>query len=60
MQYYSIWEDAIFVASGMPQIDYLLYDDNNELVYAGSAVAKPNQGSCEINISRIVYFKCSK
>lgn len=54
MQYYSIWEDAIFVASGMSQIDYLLYDDNNELVYAGRAVAKPNQGSCEINISRIV------
>lgn len=54
MQYYSIWQDAIYTVTGVSQTEYLIYDENNALIYAGRAVARPNQGSCEINISRIV------
>lgn len=54
MQYYSIWQDAIYVATGLTSMIYNIYDENTNLVYTGRAVARPDNGSCEINISRIV------
>jgi len=54
MQYYSIWQDAIYVATGLTSMIYNIYDENSELVYTGRAVARPDNGNCEINISRIV------
>ena len=52
--YHSIWEDVIYVVTGTTEITYLLYNENSELIYAGVAVARPNDGSCRINVSRIV------
>lgn len=54
MQYYSIWEDAIYTVTGTTNVTYLLYNEDSELIYAGVAVARPNEGSCKINVSRIV------
>jgi len=54
MQYYSIWQDAIYVATGLTSMIYNIYDENSTLIYTGRAVARPGNGSCEINISRIV------
>lgn len=54
MQYYSIWEDAYYITSGYTDYIYNLYDENTTLIYTGRAVAKPGNGACEINISRIV------
>ena len=54
MQNNSIWEDVFYTVTGVSSITYLLYNDNSELIYAGVAVARPNQGYCEINVSRIV------
>lgn len=50
----SIWEDVIYTVTGETSITYLLYDENSELIYAGVAVARPNEGDCSINVSRIV------
>lgn len=50
----SIWEDVIYTVTGMTSITYLIYDENSELIYAGVAVAKPNESECNINVSRIV------
>ena len=54
MIYASIWEDVIYTVTGVSSYTYLLYNENSELVYAGVAVARPNQGDCNINVSRIV------
>lgn len=54
MQYYSIWEDAIYLVTGTTNVKYLLYNEDSELIYAGVAVARPNEGGCKINVSRIV------
>ena len=54
MTYASIWEDVIYTVTGMTSVDYLIYDENSNLLYAGKAVARPNEGDCKINVSRIV------
>lgn len=54
MRYASIWEDVIYTVTGMSSVTYLLYNENSELLYAGVAVARPNEGDCNINVSRIV------
>lgn len=54
MQYWSIWEDAFYTITGVTQATYLIYNENSELIYAGVAVARPNEGGCKINVSRIV------
>lgn len=50
----SIWEDVIYVASGVQSINYLLYDENDNLLFAGKAIGRPDNGEPEINISRLV------
>jgi hypothetical protein len=39
---------------------YCIYDENSTLLYTGKAVAKPNGGGCQINVSEIVrnYLNC--
>lgn len=54
MRYFSIWEDAVYTVTGQSQVNYLLYNENDELIYAGVAVARPNEGDCNINVSRLV------
>lgn len=54
MQYYSAWQDAIYVNTGMSSMVYYIYDENATLLYTGRAVAKPTGGGCQINISEIV------
>lgn len=50
----SIWEDVIYVASGVQSINYLLYDENDNLLFAGKAIGRPDTGEPHINISRLV------
>lgn len=54
MTYASIWEDVIYTVTGETSANYLLYDEDGNLLYAGKAVARPNEGDCNINVSRIV------
>lgn len=54
MLYYSCWEDAYYTITGETSFYYNIYDDNSILLYTGRAMAKPNEGSIEINISEIV------
>lgn len=54
MIYASIWEDVIYTVTGVSSYTYLLYNENSELIYAGVAVARPGEGDCKINVSRIV------
>ena len=60
MQYYSAWQDAIYVNTGASSMVYCIYDENSTLLYTGKAVAKPNGGGCQINVSEIVrnYLNC--
>lgn len=53
MQYKSAFEDAIYTATGLTSINYLIYDGDNELIYAGKSVARPGTGECNINVSDI-------
>ena len=50
----SIWEDVFYTVTGMSSITYLIYDEDSTLIYAGVAVARPNENECTINVSRIV------
>lgn len=56
MEKYSAWEDAIYSVTGLTQLTYNIYDDNNVLLYTGKAYPRPrpNNGTIEINISQIV------
>lgn len=54
MTYASIWEDVIYTVTGVTSVNYLIYDENSTLLYTGKAVARPNEGDCKINVSRIV------
>lgn len=54
MQYYSAWQDAIYVDTGMSSMIYCIYDENSTLLYTGKAVARPTGGGCQINVSEIV------
>lgn len=54
MIYSSTFEDTKYIATGVTSLDYLIYDGNDSLLYAGKAVARPSMASCEINVSRIV------
>lgn len=54
MRYASIFEDVFYIVTGVTETDYLLYDENGNLLYAGRAVARPDQGACSINVSRLV------
>lgn len=54
MRYASIFEDVFYIVTGVTETDYLLYDENDSLLYAGRAVARPDQGACSINVSRLV------
>lgn len=54
MQYYSAWQDAIYVNTGASSMVYCIYDENSTLLYTGKAVAKPTGGGCQINVSEVV------
>ena len=60
MEKYSIWEDAIYAATGQTSFIYNIYDENNTLLYTGKAYSRPNTGLIEINVSQIVrnYLNC--
>lgn len=60
MQYYSAWQDAIYVNTGASSMVYCIYDENSTLLYTGKAVAKPTGGGCQINVSEVVrnYLNC--
>ena len=60
MEKYSIWEDAIYAATGQTSFIYNIYDEDNTLLYTGKAYSRPNTGLIEINVSQIVrnYLNC--
>lgn len=53
MIYCSAFEDVTYTATGITSIDYMLYDGSQNLLFAGKAVARPNEGECRINVSDI-------
>lgn len=54
MRYASTFEDVFYTATGVTSLNYLIYDGSQNLLYAGKAVARPNESGCNINVSRIV------
>lgn len=54
MRYASIFEDVVYTATATTSLNYLIYDGSQNLLYAGKAVARPNEGDCKINVSRII------
>lgn len=54
MMYYSTWEDAIYSNTGTTDLVYNIYGEDQELLYTGRSIARPNAPGVEINISEIV------
>lgn len=47
-----VWEDTYFTYNG-DYLNYKIYDDNN-VIYAGTTIVKPNETNINLNINRIV------
>lgn len=57
MIYVSVWQDWFYVATGLTELEYSIYLSGlteDTLLYAGKAVARPDDGYVRINISPIV------
>ena len=55
MLYFSLWQDAIYTATGVTNFSYnITTDSGNTLIYSGNSYIKPNASSIEVNVSRIV------
>lgn len=53
MKYISAWEDEFYTYTGSTEFVYFLYNDADELLYTGKAVARPDD-AIRINISALV------
>lgn len=48
-----IWQDINFKSEYTSRLDYRISDENNEIIYSGSAIAEPGTNEINFNINRI-------
>lgn len=48
-----IWQDVNFISDYTSRLDYTISDENNAIIYSGTAIAEPGTNEINFNINRI-------
>jgi hypothetical protein len=51
--YQPIWKDIYYTKYNTPQLNYTIYDEENNLIYRGKSIATPDSNDVTFNINKI-------